>query len=36
MKLALFFMVMDLFTVLAYPLVFMYSKLHQFAASKER
>jgi hypothetical protein len=36
MKLALLFMVMDLFTVLAYPFVFMYSKLHQFADSIER
>jgi len=35
MKLALLFMMMDLFTVLAYPFVFVYSKLHQFADSKE-
>jgi len=36
MKLILLFIVMDLFTVLAYPFVFAYSKLHQFADSKER
>ncbi len=35
MKLYFFFMVMDLFTMLAYPFVFVYSKLHQFADSKE-
>jgi hypothetical protein len=36
MKLVLLFFVMDLFTVLAYPFVFMYSKLYQFAESRER
>jgi NADH:ubiquinone oxidoreductase subunit 3 (subunit A) len=36
MKLALLFIMMDLFTVLAYPFVFVYGKLHQFAVSKER
>jgi hypothetical protein len=36
MKLALLFVVMDLFTVLAYPFVFVYGKLHQFADSIER
>lgn len=36
MKLALLFFVMDLFTVLVYPFVFMYGKLRQFAYSKER
>jgi hypothetical protein len=36
MKLVLLFFVMDLFTVLAYPFVFMYGKLYQFAYSKER
>jgi NADH:ubiquinone oxidoreductase subunit 3 (subunit A) len=35
MKLVLLFIAMDLFTVLAYPVVFMYGKLHQFAYSKE-
>jgi len=36
MKLILLFIVMDLFTVLAYPFVFAYGKLHQFADSRER
>ena len=36
MKLVLLFFVMDLFTILAYPFVFMYSKLHQFADSRGR
>jgi len=35
MKLNLLFIVMDLSTLLAYPLVFMYSKLRQFSKSKE-
>jgi NADH:ubiquinone oxidoreductase subunit 3 (subunit A) len=35
MKLILLFIAMDLFTVLAYPLIFAYGKLHQFADSKE-
>jgi hypothetical protein len=36
MKLILLFIVMDLFTVLAYPFVFAYSRLDQLADSKER
>ena len=36
MKLVLLFIVMDLFTVLAYPFVFVYGKLHLFAVSRER
>jgi len=35
LKLNLFFIVMDLLTVLAYPLVFMHGKLSQFSRSKE-
>ena len=34
MKLTLLFIVMELFTVLAYPIVFVYSKLHQVSKSK--
>ena len=36
MKLVLLFIAMDLFTVLAYPIVFMYGKLHQFAVARDR
>lgn len=36
MKLELLFIAMDLFTILAYPFVFMYGKLHQFAVSRNR
>jgi len=36
MKLVLLFFAMDLFTVLVYPFVFMYSKLRQFADLRER
>jgi len=36
MKLVLFFVAMDFFTVLAYPFVFMYSKLRQYTASRKR
>ena len=36
MKLVLLFIMMDLFTILAYPFVFLYSKLHQLVDSKER
>jgi hypothetical protein len=35
MKLNLFFIVMDLLTILAYPIVFAHGKLHQLAKSKE-
>ena len=35
MKLNLFFVVMDLLTLLAYPIVFVYGKLHQFSRPKE-
>jgi hypothetical protein len=35
MKLNLFFIVMDLLTILAYPIVFLYDKLRQFAKLKE-
>ncbi len=35
MKLVLLFIVMDLFTLLAYPFVFVYGKLHQFSKSRE-
>jgi NADH:ubiquinone oxidoreductase subunit 3 (subunit A) len=36
MKLNLLFIVMDLLTILAYPIVFMYGKLRWFSESKER
>ena len=35
MKLNLLFIVMDLLTLLAYPIVFVHGKLHQFLKSKE-
>ena len=35
MKLKLLFLVMYLFTLLAYPIVFVYGKLRQFSESKE-
>jgi NADH:ubiquinone oxidoreductase subunit 3 (subunit A) len=35
MKLSLLFIVMDLLTLLAYPIVFVYGKLCQFSRSKE-
>ncbi len=35
MKLNLIFIVMDLLTLLAYPIVFVYSKLSQFSKPKE-
>jgi NADH:ubiquinone oxidoreductase subunit 3 (subunit A) len=35
MKLNLLFIVMDLFTLLAYPIVFMFGKLRQFSKSKK-
>ena len=35
MKLGLLFIVMDLLTLLAYPIVFVYGKLLQFSRSKE-
>jgi hypothetical protein len=35
MKLNLLFIVMDLLTLLAYPIVFMHSKIRQFSKSKE-
>jgi hypothetical protein len=35
MKLKLLFIVMDLLTILAYPIVFMHGKLRQFSNSKE-
>jgi len=31
MKLVVLFIVMDLLTILAYPFVFLYSKLHHFS-----
>jgi hypothetical protein len=34
MKLNLLFIVMDLFTILAYPFVFMHSKLFQFSKAR--
>jgi hypothetical protein len=34
MKLYLIFIVMDLLTLIAYPFVFTYGKLHQFALQK--
>jgi NADH:ubiquinone oxidoreductase subunit 3 (subunit A) len=36
MKLNLIFIVMDLLTLLAYPIVYVYGKLRLFARSKER
>jgi hypothetical protein len=36
MKLNLLFIVMDLLTILAYPIVFIHAKLHQFSKSEER
>ena len=35
MKLNLFFIVMDLLTILAYPIVFVYGKLRRFSKLKE-
>lgn len=35
MKLVLLFVLMDLLTLLAYPIVFMYGKLHQFLTLRE-
>lgn len=35
MKLNLFFIVMELLILLAYPIIFVYGKLHQFSKSKE-
>jgi hypothetical protein len=35
LKLILFFILMDLVTLLAYPIVFVHGKLHQFSKSKE-
>jgi hypothetical protein len=35
MKLNLLFIVMDLLTILAYPIVFVHGKLHQFSKVKE-
>ncbi len=35
MKLKLLFIVMDLLTILAYPIVFAHGKLRQFARTKE-
>ena len=35
MKLSLLFIVMDLLTLLAYPIVFVHSKLRQFSKQKE-
>ena len=35
MKLNLLFIVMDMLTLLAYPIVFVYGKLRQFSKSKE-
>lgn len=34
MKLNLLFIVMDLLTILVYPLVFMHGKLHQFSKAR--
>jgi hypothetical protein len=36
MKLKLIFIVMELFTILAYPFVFIYGKLRQFSKFRER
>ncbi len=35
MKLNLLFIMMDLLTLLAYPIVYVYGKLHPFSKSKE-
>jgi hypothetical protein len=35
LKLNLLFIVMDLLTLLAYPIVFVHNKLHQFSKSRE-
>jgi len=35
MKLSLLFIVMDLLTILAYPIVFLHGKLRRFSKSKE-
>lgn len=35
MKLNMIFIIMDLLTILAYPFVFLYNKLHQFSKLKE-
>jgi hypothetical protein len=35
LKLSLLFIVMELLTLLAYPIVFVHNKLHQFSKSKE-
>ena len=35
MKLTLFFIVMDLFIMLAYPFIFLHGKLRQFSKSNE-
>ncbi len=35
MKLNLFFIIMDLLTLLAYPIIFMYGKIKPFSSSKE-
>ena len=35
MKLNLLFIIMDLLTLLAYPILFVYSKMHQYSRSKE-
>lgn len=34
MKLNIFFIVMDVFTILAYPFVFIHGKLHQFLEAR--
>ena len=36
MKLSLLFLVMELLTLLAYPIVFVHGRLHQFSKLKER
>jgi len=35
MKLNLFFTIMDLLTLLAYPIIFMYGKVKMFSSSRE-
>lgn len=35
MRLALLFAVMDFFTILAYPVVFLHGKLYQFSKSRQ-
>ncbi len=35
MKLNLLFIIMDLLTLLAFPILFVYGKIHQFSRSKE-